>query len=373
MHDRPPLPRGLRLLLTAASLVVVVLGLRLASPLLVPLAIALFVAIASLPALRALRRVGIPNALAILLIVLADTVILGFIGWVVVHSAAEVRAALPSYLGRLDALEAAALQVLRGWSVDIDSVPYAELIQPERVVDVVSSMLRGLTGIVSASVLMLLYLVFILSEASSFPAKLHAAIGPRAEALTRYTPIVEEVQQYLAVKTAISLLTGVLVGASAAMIGVDFALFWGLLAFLLNYIPNIGSIIAAVPAVALALLQLGPAPAAMLAAAYLAINVLIGNLLDPAVMGRRLGLSTLVVILSLAFWGWLWGIAGMLLAVPLTTAAKIALEGSGELRWIAVLLGPSPAAAGSDGSAPTSAPHALGGAVVEQPPASALP
>jgi AI-2 transport protein TqsA len=335
------LTRGLRVLLAAACVVVVVAGLRMAASLLVPLAIAIFVAIVSLPALGWLRRQRVPNGLAILLIVLADTAILGFIGWVVLISATQVRDALPEYLERYYALEERALQALRGWGLDIDAVPYAELIQPERLIDIASSVLRGLTGLVSASVLVLLYLVFMLSEASGLTAKLRAAVGERAATLSGFAPIVEEVQHYLALKTLISLTTGILVGAAAYLIGVDFALLWGLLAFLLNYVPNIGSLIAAIPAVALALLQLGLGPAAALAGAFLAINLLIGNLLDPTLMGRRLHLSTLVVILSLAFWGWVWGIVGMLLALPLTMVIKIALENSTDLRWVAVLMGPA--------------------------------
>jgi AI-2 transport protein TqsA len=341
--ERSTTTRGLRILLAAASLVIVVAGLRMAAPLLVPLAIAVFVAIVSLPALTALRRIGVPNGVAILLIVLADSLVLGFLGWIVMISAAEVRLALPGYLDRYYTLEASLLHTLHGWGIEIEAVPYAELIQPERILDLVSTALRGLTGLVSASVLVLLYLVFMLAEASGVPAKLRAAVGERAERLAGFSPIVEEVQHYLALKTVISLGTGILVGTAAWLLGVDFALFWGLLAFLLNFVPNIGSIIAAVPAVGLALLQLGPGTAAALAGAYLGVNLLVGNLLDPALMGRRLHLSTLVVILSLAFWGWVWGMVGMLLALPLTMVIKITLENSPSLRWIAVLMGPAPA------------------------------
>jgi AI-2 transport protein TqsA len=346
MADSPPrptvtLPGSLQVLVGAASLVIVVAGLRMAAALLVPLAIALFVAIASFPALTWLRRQGVPNALAVLLIVLADSVVLGFIGWTLLFSLTQVRDALPSYVARYQELEESLIGLLRRWGADIDAVPYADLVQPERILNLLSTALLGITGIVAASILVLLYLVFILSEAASMPAKLRNAIGNRATKLPHLAPIVEEVQQYLAVKTLISLATGILVGSAAALLGVDFAVFWGLLAFLFNFIPNIGSIVAAIPAVALALVQLGPVSAVVLAGAYLLINIAIGNFLDPTLMGRRLGLSTLVVILSLAFWGWVWGIVGMLLAVPLTMALKITLENSEGLRWIAVLMGPA--------------------------------
>jgi predicted PurR-regulated permease PerM len=120
--------------------------------------------------------------------------------------------------------------------------------------------------------------------------------------------------------------------------GLDFYLLWGVLAFLLNYIPNIGSIIAAVPAMSLAVLQLGFPSAGAIGLGFMLINTIMGNVVEPRYMGRGLGLSTLVVFLSLIFWGWLLGTVGMLLSVPLTMILKIALENSSEGHWFSVLL-----------------------------------
>ena len=163
-------------------------------------------------------------------------------------------------------------------------------------------------------------------------------------------------RRYLAIKSLMSLGTGAAVWLWLTILGVDYPVLWGLLAFLLNYVPNIGSIIAAVPAVLLALVQLGPAEAAWAAAGYLAVNVLFGNVLEPRFMGRGVGLSALVVFLSLVFWGWVLGPVGMFLSVPLTITAKIALAASDETRWAAVLLGTGGEAAASDG--PEAAPAA---------------
>ena len=141
-----------------------------------------------------------------------------------------------------------------------------------------------------------------------------------------------QVQRYLAIKTVTSLVTGLLVGVWVGMMGLDFAVVWGLVAFMLNYIPNIGSIVAAVPAVLLAVIQLGVGPGIAVALGYLVINITMGNLVEPALLGRSLGLSTLVVFLSLIFWGWMWGTVGMLLSVPLTMMTKIFLENSEDLK-----------------------------------------
>ena len=123
-----------------------------------------------------------------------------------------------------------------------------------------------------------------------------------------------------------------------AILGVDFAILWGLVAFLLNYVPIIGSIIAAIPAILLALIQLGVAPALLTCLGYVVVNVIFGSILEPRFMGRGLGLSTLVVFLSLVFWGWILGPVGMILSVPLTMIVKIALESSDDTHWIAVML-----------------------------------
>jgi predicted PurR-regulated permease PerM len=144
----------------------------------------------------------------------------------------------------------------------------------------------------------------------------------------------------MAIKTWISIATGVLVAVWLKLIGVDFPLLWGVLAFVLNYIPNIGSFISAVPAVLLAVIQLGMVQASIAALGYAVVNIVMGSVVEPRFMGRGLGLSTLVVFLSLVFWGWVLGPVGMLLSVPLTITAKMALESREESRWAAVLLGP---------------------------------
>ena len=189
-------------------------------------------------------------------------------------------------------------------------------------------------------VLVLMTVIFMLLEASGMPAKLRTVLGP-SRRFGGFDSFVRNLQHYMAIKTIVSLITGLLVTLVLVVIGVDFPLLWGLLAFLLNYVPNIGSIIAAVPAVLLAMVQLGPWQALFAGLGYLAINLIMGNILEPRFMGHGLGLSPLIVFLSLLFWGWLLGPVGMLLSVPLTITAKIALDSHEDTRWVAVLLGPA--------------------------------
>ena len=154
------------------------------------------------------------------------------------------------------------------------------------------------------------------------------------------TKITREVQRYLVIKTLVSLATGVSVGVWVHLVGLDFPFLLGLIAFVLNYVPNIGSILAAVPGVALAVVQLSVPRMLLIVLGYAVINLWWGNLVEPHVMGRQLKISPLAVFVSLLFWGYVWGMMGMLLAVPITMVLKILFENSERLRWLGLLLDP---------------------------------
>jgi predicted PurR-regulated permease PerM len=186
--------------------------------------------------------------------------------------------------------------------------------------------------------LIILTIVFMLFEAQSMPRKFHLALDAPDKRLQQIDKFLQSVNQYMVIKTLVSLATAVVVGIGLTIIGVDYALLWAVIAFLFNYIPNIGSIIAAIPAVLLAFIQMGPGAAGITGLLYVGTNMVMGNMVEPRFMGRGLGLSTLVVFLSLIFWGWLLGSVGMLLSVPLTMIVKIGLESSQSGSWLATLL-----------------------------------
>jgi predicted PurR-regulated permease PerM len=145
--------------------------------------------------------------------------------------------------------------------------------------------------------------------------------------------------RYLGIKTLVSLATGLCAGLLTWALDLDFPLLWAMFAFLLNYVPTIGSIIAAVPAVLLALIQIGPGAAGATAMGFISINLVFGNFLEPRLMGYGVGISPLVVFVGLIAWGWIFGPVGMLLSVPLTMTLKMALENDNRTRWVAILLG----------------------------------
>jgi predicted PurR-regulated permease PerM len=220
--------------------------------------------------------------------------------------------------------------------------PLAEYLNPGSVMRFFSSMFNAFSSLLSNGLLILLIVIFMLLEAAILPSKVRALPGLKEETWEGLNETVETIRHYMALKTAVSILTGFMIYILLIILGVDFPLLLALLAFLLNFVPNIGSFIAGVPAVLLAVIEFGVGKAVIVAIGYVAINTLVGNVIEPRVMGRGLGLSPLIIIISLIFWGWVLGPVGMLLSVPLTAALRLALDSAEETRWIAVLMGPAP-------------------------------
>jgi predicted PurR-regulated permease PerM len=340
MASDSPLVGGSRFLLVVASLVVVIAGLRAASQIILPFLVAAFIAILSLPLLFWLERRGCKLWLAVSLTIMADVLVMAAVVVLVGGSINELTEELPKYERKLRQITVASRDWLAARGVPTQEWSSVELLDPSRMIALTQSTLRGVAAVLSNALVVVLITIFILFEAATFPVKLRQALGDRGFE-ERFGKVTHELQRYLGFKTLISAATGIVVGAWVAILGVDFALLWGLTAFLLNFIPNLGSILAAIPAVLLAVVQFGVGRALLVGIGYLVVNVVLGNFVEPSLMGRKLGLSTLVVFLSLVFWGWVWGPVGMLLSVPLTVIVKIMLENTQEFRWVAVLLGPA--------------------------------
>ena len=334
---------GIRFLVAAAALVVVVAGLRAAAQVILPFLVAVFLAVVSVPLMGWLQRRRVPRPLAVLTTMLAAVGVIGILGLVVGRSVTQFRFVAPRYQARLESLLDSSVRLGEDLGLPVQEWQSLDLLPLGGMFDLLGGALGAVASFASNSLLVLLTVVFILMEAVGFSAKLRAAFGEGAQ-LGQLERMATQVQRYLVIKTAISASTGLVVGLWVAALGVDFPLLWGLVAFILNYIPTLGSIIAAIPAVLLAIVQFGPARAGVIALGYLAVNVVVGNFVEPMLMGRRLGLSTLVVFVSLVFWGFVWGPIGMLFSVPLTMVIKIALENTKDLRWIAVMLDANPTA-----------------------------
>ncbi len=337
--------RGGRYLLTAASAVIVIAGLRAGASLVLPILLAGFLTVLSLPLLRWLRERGAPVFLAVLVTVLAVVAILSVFGLLVSVALADAGAAAPGYLEQLQQRASQARDSLR--DSPIADYISTEQLDPASAIDVVTRTFGGLirgTVVGVATMfsyigLVMLALVFMLAEACGFGSKVQAITQTEDMNLRQFSQIAEEMQHYLGIKTAVSAATGFLIFLWTWLAGIDFPLFWALLAFVLNFIPTIGSIIAGAPAVLLAFVQGGVGLAGVVALGFVAVNVVFGHLVEPRLMGIRFRLSTLVVFMSLLFWGFVWGPLGMLLSVPLTRSILIVLEHTGDHHWVTILLG----------------------------------
>jgi predicted PurR-regulated permease PerM len=328
--------------MTVASFVIIVAGMRAATAILVPFLLSLFVAIVCTPLLFWMRRKGVPNALAVVAILVGIMTVGLLLSSFLRTSLNDFTSALPGYQASLSLKATAFLAWLKDLGLEVPDQILISDLNPSKAMTVAAGALASLSSILTNVFLILLTVVFILLEASGVPQKVQAAFGNPERPMAWMHEFTKSLNRYLAIKTLFSLLTGLAVWVWLVVLGVDYPFLWGLLAFMLNYVPSIGSIIAALPAVLLTLIQLGSSHALLACLGYLVINVTIGSVLEPKFMGRGLGLSTLVVFLSLVFWGWILGPVGMVLSVPLTMIMKIALDSTEDTRWIAVMLGPAP-------------------------------
>ncbi|MBN1957594.1 MAG: AI-2E family transporter [Desulfuromonadales bacterium] len=326
-------------LLTLAALIIVCAGLKTAQALLVPFLLAFFISIICAGPFYWLQQHKIPAPAALLMVIfcvmLGGFIVLTLVG----TSVNDFTNQLPLYQEKLRSQTLVLFDWLEKLGIKLSKQVLLEHFDPGALMQSAASMLATAGGVLTNSFLILLTVIFILLEAAGMPNKLRAALGDADASLASFEKFVSSVRQYLAIKTLVSFATGIVVAIGLLLLGLDYALLWGMLAFLLNYVPNIGSIIAAIPAILLAVVQLGPFYALSVAVLYLATNVVMGNAVEPRLMGQKLGLSALVVFLSLVFWGWILGPVGMLLSVPLTMIVKIALEVNDSTRWLAILLG----------------------------------
>jgi AI-2 transport protein TqsA len=340
MTDQSNSQRGIRFLVIVAALVIIIGGINQAQSVLVSFLVAVFLAILGTPPVLWLERRRIPTVAATLIVVTGMVTVMLIVGGLVATSLNNFIEALPAYQHRIQE-EISALKTLlaaRGIRVT-DKVLLDYINNPGAIIKLSIGMLGGLGSALSNILLILLTVTFILLEASSFPGKLRAVLGDPHQAFPQFTRFVDDMKRYMIIKTGISLTAGILIGIWLSILGVDSPILWGFLAFLLHYVPNVGSLIAAIPAVILTLVQLGIGHAALAAAGYLSVNFILGNVVEPRLMGRRLGLSTLIVFLSLIFWGSLLGPIGVVLCVPFTMTLKFACENNQSTRWVAVLLG----------------------------------
>lgn len=330
--------RGMRILISAAALVIIIAGVNLAQSIVVLVLVSIFFALLAAPPVLWLKEKHVPSVFAVLLVMAVMIAILFLIGLQIGKSFNSFSDELPLLQSRIREQVLGLIVMLKAKGIIVQENFFLHYVNPETIMKFTADLLTGLSSILSDIVLILLTVTFILLEVSSFPIKLRAILGDPKQKFPQFTKFADDMKRYMVIKTLISLATGILIAFWLYIFGVDYPILWGFLAFLLNYIPNIGSLIAAIPAVILAFIQLGLGSAVMVIVGYIAVNFIVGNIIEPRLMGRRLRLSTLVVFLSLIFWGGLLGLVGAILSIPLTMTLKFAFESNESTKWIALLL-----------------------------------
>jgi predicted PurR-regulated permease PerM len=331
---------AVRILVIGAALVIIIAGIHVAHSVLTSLLVAVFLAVIGSSPVQWLERKGVPAVVAVLLVVASMAAVLAINGVLVGASLNSFASDLPKYQALWDKYFAALQAYLATKGIRITDQFLAHHVDPSALMNYTAHALAALGSAVVEIVMILLTVTFILLEASSFPVKIRAILGDDVKDFHCFSRFTRDLNRYLVIKTGISLAAGILAGIWLVILGVDYPVLWGFLVFLLHYVPNVGSLIAAIPPAILALIQLGTGHALLTVAGYIAVNFTLGNVVEPKLMGHKLGLSTLAVFLSMILWGSLFGPIGLVLAVPFTMTLRFVCEHNENFRWMSVLLGP---------------------------------
>ena len=325
--------------LIIASFIIIIAGIMHAQSMISQILMALFISIICAQPISWLQKKKVPQGLAVTIVFVGIIVVFIGFGQLIGTSLSSFSEDAPKYEQNLQEMGKSVFQFAEDKGVRISSDEMTKFFDPSKVMRITAGFLGQLGGFMGNAFTIFFLLLFLLMELDSFPVKAKAIVKGSNGSLAFFNTIGKSIRHYLSIKTMTSLLTGVLIWISLAIIGVDYAIIWALIAFLLNYIPNIGSIIAAIPAILFSIAQLGFSGAIWTTIVFVTVNLVIGNVVEPKMMGKGMGLSTFVVFVSLIFWGFILGTTGMFLSVPLTMAIKVMLEQNPKTTSFAIFLG----------------------------------
>lgn len=322
-----------------AALIIIFAGVMQAASLITQILLALFISVICAQPILWLQKKKIPQSLSVVLVFVAIITLFAAFGELIGTSLSSFSKNLPKYEQNLNEMGSSLMQLLKVYGVNLSTDNMSSMLDPSKVMNLTASFLGQLGGLMGNAFTIFFLALFLLLELNSIAIKTKAILKDSNTSVDHLNKIGKSIRHYLSIKTVTSLMTGVLIWISLTIIGVDYAIIWGLVAFLFNYIPNIGSIIAAIPAILFALVQMGLGGVVWTAIVFVAVNMIIGSAVEPKMMGKGMGLSTFVVFLSLIFWGFILGTVGMFLSIPLTMTIKIMLEQNPNTRWFAIILG----------------------------------
>lgn len=322
-----------------AALFIIIAGLMSAVSFINAILMGLFISIVCAQPIDWLRNKKVPKSIALLIVLVGITLIFFFVIEVIGSSLSSFSKNATFYEENLKEMGSTILNSLNNRGLNVSFSKISDLIDISKAMNITASLLGRLGSLMGNALTIFFLTVFLLLEMDSISIKAKLGFKNSGDMYLYVNSIVRNIRHYLTIKTITSLLTGFFVWICLIIIGVDYAILWALIAFLLNYIPNFGSIIAAIPAMLFALIQLGYHGAFWTTMTFITVNMIIGNMVEPKMMGKGLGLSTYIVFLSLLFWGFILGTAGMFLSVPLTMAMKIILDQNPKTKWISIFLG----------------------------------
>jgi predicted PurR-regulated permease PerM len=321
-----------------AVFVVVIAGLKVASEIVIILLLAIFISSLLSAFLTFLNKKRIPKLISYSFLTLLFVIFVSLITYLVNTSLASFVSALPVYEEKIKNLTLLTFSYLDTYNIKVNKDEILKLLDFNYLFTFTKDIISNLGVILSKLLLITIGVAFILSESKLFNKKLKVIFKNDTQKLVSFNLFSHNLQKYFAVKTFTSFLTGLLIYFVLLFFGIQYALLWAFVAFLFNFIPVVGSIVASLPAVLIALVSGNIEMTLWLIIIYVVINISISNILEPKFMGTHLNLSPMIIFFSLIFWGWVLGIVGMFLAVPITMTIKIAFESSENTKWIGILL-----------------------------------
>lgn len=325
-------------LISVASFIIIIAGLSVASAAVVPFLLAVFIAIVVSPILDFMSKIKVGRPVAFLILLSIAVGILWFLGNVVLQALYGFSKDLPFYQVKLKDYIDNIIVWLNSYGFNQTEDFVLQSIDTNKIFSITSLILKQTGEIATKAFLVFLLVIFMLIETQIFKDKVSYFAKKNLKAHVIVNNFIINLKRYLAIKTISSIATAVILWIALVYFNVPYAPLWAVIAFILNYIPTIGSIIAAIVPIIVSLLANDLSTAIWISFIYVVVNISIGNFIEPKFLGKGLGISTLVVILSLLFWGFVFGIGGMFLAVPLTMSVKIALNENPKTKFIAVLL-----------------------------------
>jgi predicted PurR-regulated permease PerM len=322
-----------------AALIIIIAGVIYAKSIISPFLLALFISIICVQPITWLEKNRIPRWLALIFVILGLIMLFSGFTFLIGGTLSSFSGNLSKYETTLTTISNSFIQYLNEKGLKIPQDQVSNMIQPAKILEYTASALNTIFNMMGNTFIIFLIILFILMEFGSFSVKVKAIRSESGKSISYFSTILQNIRHYLAIKTLLCISVGILVYLALIIIGVDYPLLWALIAGVMNYIPNIGSVVATIPTVLFALVQLGLGGALWTLGSTMVIHNILGNFIEPRLMGRGLGLSTLVVFLSLLFWGFILGMVGMFLSVPFTMTIKIILEQNEKTKWLAILLG----------------------------------